>query len=59
MEGEWIMSLEELLQKRNATEKSFEVTITGITNRSIRMDSSYCWECDCDCNCRCDCNDGW
>lgn len=53
------MSLEELLQERNATEKSFEVTITGITNRSIRMDSSYCWECDCDCNCRCDCNDGW
>lgn len=51
------MSLEQLLEKRNATEYSFPEAITGIFNKIVSQNSTHCPQCDCDCNCRCDCFD--
>ena len=51
------MSIEQLLDNRNATKINFETQISGIHNSLYRGD---CWVCDCDCNCEsncaCDCD---
>ncbi len=49
------MSLEQLLERRNTTELSFDTVITGINNIGSRVKkASHQWICDCDCNCECD-----
>lgn len=52
------MSISQLLEKRNATNILFNVSIVGVSNAMFsRCD---CWVCDCDCNCEsncaCDCD---
>lgn len=52
------MEISQLLEKRNATNISLDVAITGVSNTMFsRCD---CWVCDCDCNCEsncaCDCD---
>ena len=43
------MSLEQLLSKRNATNVSFAVAITGIQFNPNYTNSG--WDCNCDCKC--------
>ena len=47
------MKLEYLLEKRNATQLSFEKEIVGISLKQ-KNDCNYaseCWNCNCDCKC--------
>ena len=56
--GGHCMSNSQLLERRNATNISLNVSIVGVSNKMFsRCD---CWVCDCDCNCEsncaCDCD---
>lgn len=57
------MSISQLLEKRNATDTSFNVEIVGVKKQKITANNNLNWDCgwDCDCNCvgDCDCRGDW
>ncbi len=57
------MSISQLLEKRNATDISFNVEIVGVKKQKNMEYNNLNWDCtwDCDCNCvgDCDCRGDW